>query len=48
MNSSLLLLVFSHEELLVRGGLYAAMWTKQQKSLDSPTETQTDAVSPDA
>ncbi|XP_035533096.1 ATP-binding cassette sub-family B member 6, mitochondrial [Morone saxatilis] len=29
-----------HEELLVQGGLYAAMWMKQQKSLDSQTETQ--------
>ncbi|XP_070770871.1 ATP-binding cassette sub-family B member 6 [Enoplosus armatus] len=29
-----------HEELLVRGGLYAAMWMKQQKSHDTQTETQ--------
>ncbi|XP_023286616.1 ATP-binding cassette sub-family B member 6, mitochondrial-like [Seriola lalandi dorsalis] len=29
-----------HEELLVQGGLYAAMWMKQQKTLDTPTETQ--------
>nr|XP_029137800.1 ATP-binding cassette sub-family B member 6, mitochondrial-like [Labrus bergylta] len=29
-----------HEELLVQGGLYAAMWTKQQKSLDTQTESQ--------
>ncbi|XP_076603714.1 ATP-binding cassette sub-family B member 6 [Chaetodon auriga] len=29
-----------HEELLVQGGLYAAMWMKQQKSLDTQTETQ--------
>ncbi|KAG7240435.1 hypothetical protein INR49_027006 [Caranx melampygus] len=30
-----------HEELLVQGGLYAAMWMKQQKTLNTPTETQT-------
>ncbi|XP_069010531.1 ATP-binding cassette sub-family B member 6 [Embiotoca jacksoni] len=30
-----------HEELLVRGGLYAAMWRKQQKSLDTKTNTKT-------
>ncbi|XP_037646032.1 ATP-binding cassette sub-family B member 6, mitochondrial [Sebastes umbrosus] len=29
-----------HEELLVQGGLYAAMWMKQQKSDDTQTETQ--------
>ncbi|KAM6955074.1 ATP-binding cassette sub-family B member 6 [Lycodopsis pacificus] len=29
-----------HEELLVRGGPYAAMWRKQQKSHDTQTETQ--------
>ncbi|XP_040913497.1 ATP-binding cassette sub-family B member 6, mitochondrial [Toxotes jaculatrix] len=29
-----------HEELLVRGGLYAAMWMKQQKTLNIPTETE--------
>ncbi|XP_059199254.1 ATP-binding cassette sub-family B member 6 [Centropristis striata] len=29
-----------HEELLVRGGLYAAMWTKQHKNHDTQTETQ--------
>nr|XP_046260747.1 ATP-binding cassette sub-family B member 6 isoform X2 [Scatophagus argus] len=29
-----------HEELLVQGGLYAAMWMKQQKSLDTLTQTQ--------
>ncbi|XP_054471826.1 ATP-binding cassette sub-family B member 6 [Anoplopoma fimbria] len=29
-----------HEELLVQGGLYAAMWMKQQKSNDIQTETQ--------
>ncbi|XP_068590286.1 ATP-binding cassette sub-family B member 6, partial [Cebidichthys violaceus] len=29
-----------HEELLERGGLYAAMWRKQQKSHDTQTETQ--------
>ncbi|XP_067460368.1 ATP-binding cassette sub-family B member 6 isoform X2 [Thunnus thynnus] len=30
-----------HDELLVQGGLYAAMWMKQQKSLDTQnTETQ--------
>ncbi|KAK9537253.1 hypothetical protein VZT92_004886 [Zoarces viviparus] len=28
-----------HEELVVRGGLYAAMWRKQQKSHDTQTET---------
>ncbi|XP_031156309.1 ATP-binding cassette sub-family B member 6, mitochondrial [Sander lucioperca] len=30
-----------HDELLVQGGLYAAMWMKQQKSHDTQTETQT-------
>ncbi|XP_070694530.1 ATP-binding cassette sub-family B member 6 [Pempheris klunzingeri] len=30
-----------HEELLVQGGLYAAMWMKQQKSLDTQAETRT-------
>ncbi|XP_040004610.1 ATP-binding cassette sub-family B member 6, mitochondrial [Xiphias gladius] len=29
-----------HEELLVQGGLYAAMWMKQQKTLNTPPETQ--------
>ncbi|XP_038575852.1 ATP-binding cassette sub-family B member 6, mitochondrial [Micropterus salmoides] len=29
-----------HEELLVQGGLYAAMWMKQHKSHDIQTETQ--------
>ncbi|XP_034417624.1 ATP-binding cassette sub-family B member 6, mitochondrial, partial [Cyclopterus lumpus] len=28
-----------HEELLVRGGLYAAMWTKQHNGHDTQTET---------
>ncbi|KAI9547014.1 ATP-binding cassette sub- B member 6, mitochondrial [Dissostichus eleginoides] len=30
-----------HEELLMQGGLYAAMWMKQQKTHDTQTETQT-------
>ncbi|XP_078119055.1 ATP-binding cassette sub-family B member 6 [Sander vitreus] len=30
-----------HDELLVRGGLYAAMWMKQQKSHNMQTETET-------
>ncbi|XP_041662298.1 ATP-binding cassette sub-family B member 6, mitochondrial [Cheilinus undulatus] len=36
-----------HEELLIRGGLYAAMWTKQQKSLNTETETQTNTQTQD-
>uniref|UniRef100_UPI0037E7D0AE ATP-binding cassette sub-family B member 6 n=1 Tax=Semicossyphus pulcher TaxID=241346 RepID=UPI0037E7D0AE len=36
-----------HEELLVRGGLYAAMWMKQQKSLDTQTETQINSQTED-
>ncbi|KAK5890067.1 hypothetical protein CesoFtcFv8_013634 [Champsocephalus esox] len=31
-----------HEELLMQGGLYAAMWKKQQKTHDTQTETQTE------
>nr|XP_019965617.1 PREDICTED: ATP-binding cassette sub-family B member 6, mitochondrial-like [Paralichthys olivaceus] len=32
-----------HEELLLQGGLYAAMWMKQQKTLNGPTtETHID------
>ncbi|XP_010786954.1 ATP-binding cassette sub-family B member 6, mitochondrial-like, partial [Notothenia coriiceps] len=31
-----------HEELLMQGGLYAAMWMKQQKTHDTQTETQTE------
>ncbi|KAK5860781.1 hypothetical protein PBY51_022239 [Eleginops maclovinus] len=30
-----------HEELLMQGGLYAAMWKKQQKTHDTQTETKT-------
>lgn len=36
-----------HEELLVQGGVYAAMWMKQQKSLDTQTETQTTSQTQD-
>ncbi|XP_029315270.1 ATP-binding cassette sub-family B member 6, mitochondrial [Cottoperca gobio] len=36
-----------HEELLIQGGLYAAMWTKQQKSHDTQTETQMNNQTPD-
>lgn len=36
-----------HEELLVQGGVYAAMWMKQQKSLDTKTETQTTSQTQD-
>ena len=36
-----------HEELLVQGGVYAAMWMKQQKSLDTQTDTQTNSQTQD-
>lgn len=36
-----------HEELLVQGGVYAAMWMKQQESLDTQTETQTNSQTQD-
>ncbi|XP_072253681.1 ATP-binding cassette sub-family B member 6 isoform X2 [Leuresthes tenuis] len=36
-----------HEELMMQGGLYAAMWRKQQKSPDTQTETQTNNCTQD-
>ncbi|XP_036965697.1 ATP-binding cassette sub-family B member 6, mitochondrial isoform X2 [Acanthopagrus latus] len=36
-----------HEELLVQGGVYAAMWMKQQKSLDTQTDTQMNSQTQD-
>ena len=39
--SSYFLPLSRHEELLMQGGLYAAMWMKQQKTHDTQTETQT-------
>ncbi|KAM9347779.1 ATP-binding cassette sub-family B member 6 [Symphorus nematophorus] len=36
-----------HEELLAQGGLYAAMWMKQQQSLDTKNETQMNSQTQD-
>ncbi|KAA8593052.1 hypothetical protein FQN60_018507 [Etheostoma spectabile] len=40
-NRTTIVIAHRHDELMDQGGLYAAMWMKQQKRHDTQTETQT-------